>query len=524
MTREGLMVELRNALNQAKRTNTVVRREGLRIKYDRSHILFHFAIIPFTGSPARDRRFLITFEQPPATEPPPAEPAPRPKGQRGKKKQIPEDTALEKENAQLSQDLAATREYLQSIIEEQEAANEELRSANEEIQSSNEELQSTNEELETAKEELQSTNEELNTVNEELQNRNSQLAQAHNDLLNLLGNVNIPIVMLGNDLRIRRFTPISEKVLNLIPADVGRPISDIKFNIDIPNLREVLLEVIDNLSAQAMEVRDWNGRRYSLRVRPYRTEDNKIDGVVMVLVDLDSGRVYEDLAADATQHDMEPEALRMFTRRLISAQEDERRRISRELHDDLNQKLALLEVNVDMLKQCLPPEDGRARDAIGLFRNHVSELSEDLRRIAYNLHPAVLEDLGLVAALQSYIAEVTRRDGLEIKFRHQDVPAGLTRESAITLFRIVQEAIRNVVKHSGANRATVTVLGLGSKIRVCIRENGNGFDFNDRRGKGLGIISMEERARLLGGTLAIKTSPGSGTVVDVEIPVPGEAT
>src|SRR5262245_62742182 len=138
---------------------------------------------------------------------------------------------IEIENTRLKEDLEATREYLQSIIEEQRTTNEELRSANEEIQSSNEELQSINEELETAKEELQSTNEELTTVNEELQNRNDELTQLNNDLNNLLSSVSIPIIMLGNDLRIRRFTPLAEKVMNLIPTDTGRPITDIKPNL-----------------------------------------------------------------------------------------------------------------------------------------------------------------------------------------------------------------------------------------------------------------------------------------------------
>jgi two-component system CheB/CheR fusion protein len=127
----------------------------------------------------------------------------------------------------LQRELAASREYLQSIIQELEAANEELQSANEEILSSNEELQSTNEELDTAKEELQSTNEELNTVNEELHARNEELSRVNSDLVNLVGSVQIAIVIVTTDLRIRRFTPMAERVLNLIPADLDRSIGHI---------------------------------------------------------------------------------------------------------------------------------------------------------------------------------------------------------------------------------------------------------------------------------------------------------
>jgi two-component system CheB/CheR fusion protein len=187
----------------------------------------------------------------------------------------------------LTQELAATREYLQSVIEQQEAANEELQSANEEVQSANEELQSINEELETSKEEIQSSNEELVTVNDELHNRNAELHQSNNDLTNLLSSVQMPIVMLGPDLHIRRFTPMAEKTFNLIRTDVGRPISDIKLNINVPDLEQLVVQVIDTVSAKEQEVQDKQGRWYSLRIRPYRTLENKIDGAVLVLVDVD---------------------------------------------------------------------------------------------------------------------------------------------------------------------------------------------------------------------------------------------
>jgi two-component system CheB/CheR fusion protein len=188
----------------------------------------------------------------------------------------------------LNQELNATKEYLQSIIEEQEATNEELRAANEEILSSNEELQSTNEEMETAKEELQSANEELTTVNEELQNRNAELNLVNNDVNNLLASVHIPIVMLGIDLRIRRFTPAAEKLLNLIPTDLGRPVSDINMNIATPDLAELIADVIDSVQTRDIEVQDKNGHWYNLQMRPYKTMDNKIDGAVLTLIDIDS--------------------------------------------------------------------------------------------------------------------------------------------------------------------------------------------------------------------------------------------
>jgi two-component system, chemotaxis family, CheB/CheR fusion protein len=205
--------------------------------------------------------------------------AARTKEQRAREKR--EDPRVDR----LERELAANREHLQSIIQELEAANEELQSANEEILSSNEELQSTNEELDTAKEELQSTNEELNTVNEELHGRNEELSRVNGDLVNLLASVQIAIVMVSRDLRIRRFTPMAERVLNLIPTDVGRPIGDIKPNIECPDLEALISEVIDTMVIREREVRYRQGGWYTLRIRPYKNLENRIDGAVLALFD-----------------------------------------------------------------------------------------------------------------------------------------------------------------------------------------------------------------------------------------------
>src|SRR5947208_16980542 len=184
-------------------------------------------------------------------------PAPTVVPKRGRKKGAGEHV---EEMEQLQKELVASREYLQSIIQDLEAANEELQSANEEILSSNEELQSTNEELDTAKEELQSTNEELNTVNEELHGRNDELARINSDLVNLLHGVQMAIVIVAGDLRIRRFTPMAEKILNLIPSDIGRPIGQIKPNFHCPELEKMILEVIDTITLQNCDVQDTQGK------------------------------------------------------------------------------------------------------------------------------------------------------------------------------------------------------------------------------------------------------------------------
>jgi two-component system CheB/CheR fusion protein len=189
----------------------------------------------------------------------------------------------------LVQESTQLREQLQLLIEDHETTSEEFKSANEEVLSANEELQSTNEEMETAKEELQSSNEELTTLNEELQNRNIELSLANNDLTNLLGNVNIPVVMVGNDLRIRRFTPPAQKLLNLIPADIGRRVGEIRPNLDFDNLEQIVRETVDTTTLQEREVQETGaGKWHLLRVRPYKTWDSKIDGAVLSFQDVDS--------------------------------------------------------------------------------------------------------------------------------------------------------------------------------------------------------------------------------------------
>ena len=186
----------------------------------------------------------------------------------------------------LEQELQSTREYLQASIEELETSNEELRSTNEELQSVNEELQSTNEELETSKEELQSTNEELATVNEELQNKVEESSKANDDMQNLLASTEIASLFLDNDLHIKRYTPAAAKIIHLIQTDVGRPLNDLKTSfpdVDLVGLGE---KVLKDLNTVEIEILSGDSTWYALKILPYRTTQNIIDGVVMTFVDI----------------------------------------------------------------------------------------------------------------------------------------------------------------------------------------------------------------------------------------------
>jgi two-component system CheB/CheR fusion protein len=277
LAREGLSHGLRTALQTARKTRKTVKQAGLRVRQGSTSQEIDIEVIPVVrqGHPY----YLVLFQTPETGAAKSRKPAAR-------EKKAPPRSRIGK----LEEELAATREYLQSTIQEIEAANEELQSANEEILSSNEELQSTNEELDTAKEELQSTNEELNTVNDELHARNEELTRVNADLLNLLASVQIAIVIVARDLRVRRFTPMAEKKFNLIPSDIGRPLSQISTTLQCPELATLITETIDTVSPVERTVQDDKGETYLLRIRPYKTPDNRIDGAVVALFDLDPAK------------------------------------------------------------------------------------------------------------------------------------------------------------------------------------------------------------------------------------------
>ena len=278
MARPGLLYELRALIEKARRNGIPVAKDSIAIEDGKETMIMRLEIIPF-HTPARDQRhFLVLFEEKEIQRPSQTKPTPR--------RPLKEVEDAKDVQIVLKQELASTKEYLQSIIEAQEATNEELQSANEEIQSGNEELQSTNEELQTSKEELESANEELNTVNEEIQHRNQQLAQLSNDLINILNSATIPIIMLGEDLHIRRFTPEAERVFGFSSHDVGKVLTHLSLNIEVPQLERWMLDVMRDVTMKTEQVRSRDGKSYKLRIMPYRTLDNKIAGVVITLLDI----------------------------------------------------------------------------------------------------------------------------------------------------------------------------------------------------------------------------------------------
>lgn len=291
MVRQELLSDLSHTIQTAKVKNSAVRSKELNVELDGKRKTLRIEVIPINPLlPSDQQNFVIFFEDIHQNKNL-ARIIKEEKGDKSKgklsSKNNKTDNSLTEKIKQLEQELISNKHFHQSLSEEFSATQEELTSSNEELQSTNEELQSSNEELETTKEELQSSNEELVTVNNELQIRNSELITLSSDLSNLLNSVEIPILIVDNNHRIRRFTPRCEKAFNIIPTDIGRPIGDIKSSFDL-EIDSILSDVIQTLTIFEKEIKDKNGRWMRLQIKPYRTIDNRIEGAVISLVDIDS--------------------------------------------------------------------------------------------------------------------------------------------------------------------------------------------------------------------------------------------
>lgn len=777
-----LRLELRTALFRALQNDEHVETSPVPVSIEGENRLIYLRVSalpsPKTSGEAVQRFLLVIFEEK-------VEDAP-----------VPAPVPVEPVARRLEQELGHLKDHLSSTIEQYESGTEELKASNEELQAINEELRSATEELETGKEELQSVNEELITVNGELKHKVDEVSRANSDLQNLMGATNIATIFLDRNLRINRYTPSAVHLFHLIPSDLGRPLSDLRHNLLDDHLTRDAHEVIDHLTTLEYEVQTRSEQWFLARLLPYRTLEDRIDGVVLTFIDIterkkaetnahrseerfrllvegveeyaifmldldgrpttwnsgvervfgysesefvgqdpnqlltpadraaggmarnlkitaEKGHFVEEgwaLRSDGSQfwahvamtslrdesgsllgiskiardmtarreaeeelrraHDelevrvqlrtreleverrrlqeileempvgvilaepeeqritlintrirqlfrcRVPEELRLFKswqafdanrqpltseqfplaralageavaaedvyfigrdggeevelmfnvnasplhdasgqiiaaivtlqdiaplrqgeiarqqlmERLVTVQEEERRRISRELHDQMGQQITalLMGLSVPLASANDDDESGR-RDAAQMqkLRDITNGLMEQAHRLAWELRPAALDNIGLEAALRQYVTEWGVRSGIETDFVARAL-GHLPRIPSVetSLYRIVQEALTNVERHAKASKVSVLLERLDDTLATIIEDDGQGFDAvkvgkqnQGHKPSRLGVLGMRERAELVGGTLTIESEPGQGTTIYVRVPL-----
>jgi len=486
------------------------------------------------------------------------------------------------------------------------------------------------------------------------------------DIVNSIRGASIPVLMVDSELRIKLITPGAERMFNVRAADVGNPVRDIQLRLSEEDFEYRIRRAIDSRAAEEIELRVGDGRSHLLRIDPCPGRDDRIEGAIITVLDIEelrqarsaavlaahfaeailesvpipllvldsnlkvvvangaflgtyalqradirncriedvgtaqwgmpefteamrrllsgqtaseeleclqdhpgfgkravliSGRrvlgqgspriliAIHDITAQrranavtatekartvrtarktaAALHESEDALrqsraeLRALTGSLLRAQDEERRRVSRELHDDVSQNVVKLQFDLEALEQSLPPERTEEKQGLMAVRDDAARLSNDLRRIAHVLHPSTLDNLGLTGALSEYTAEFSKRTGIPFEFTTVGVPEIIPQGIASAFYRITQEALRNIVRHSGA-ASFIRLTGENSRLTLAIHDSGPGFNRQAVRGRGgLGLVSMEERARLIGASFQIDTAPGKGVSITLSAPLGG---
>jgi two-component system CheB/CheR fusion protein len=563
--------------------------------------------------------------------------------------------------AGLEEELLRIKAQLRTTVEQYEAQVEEAQAAAEEHHAMNEELRSSAEELETSKEEIQSINEELTTVNQELKIKIEELRLSNNDLQNLINSTDLGTIFLDRSLRLKLTTPRAHDIFNVLPTDVGRPLSDLTHRLADDHLAADLRLVLDRLQAVDREVPTTDNRWFLMRIRPYRTTEDRIDGVVVMFQDITSRRQAErdtarseerlrlliDGVLDSAIFTMKPEGIidswnrgaeRMFgyradqivgrsfdtlftpedrasgapkreldaaqrdgrfahqrfhmrgdgrrffasgvttrlgeglgfaqiardltaphhaeqalrqaqvetdrrvaeharelrsviadhgaaqehvvslLRKVVTAQEDERGRIARNLHDQLGQQLTALRLSLERAQERLV-QSGINDEEVERSLSLTHQIDADVGFLAWELRPAVLEHLGLGIALPRYVHEWSAHYGLEVAYKGDSYQMGhLTHEAEVAFYRIAQEALTNIAKHAHASRIDVMLESRDHSVVLVVEDDGIGFDTGDSAvtGQGVGLLGMRERAGLIGAEFEVESKPDEGTSIFVK--------
>ncbi len=663
-----LRLDLRAALFTASNEERELEIRRIPIKIDGELIPVKMTVRRLKQSAMTSAYLLVFFDD--RTEPDaPASPVEQPEST------VPrESREMEALVRHLEDELQRTKSILRTTVEQYETSTEELQASNEELQAINEELRSASEELETSKEELQALNEELQTVNSELNEKIYEISHVNSDLQNLLAATDVGTIFLDRQLRIKRYTTRAEEVFNILATDIGRPLSDITNKLDYPNLIEDMEKVQQNLHLLEREIHTTDNRWFIIRLLPYRTLDDRIDGVIVTFIEITDRRQAEqerlgseenlrlllesaqdyaifslDLEGNITSWNKGAENILGFTenealgqpgaiiftpedrergipkeemskaeadgraeahrwhlrkdgsrffasgvmnvlriegkahgfvkvardlteqlslkqereevkiqlksgmahledrikertgeletevierrvaeeqvkdllRRIVNTQELERRRISRDLHDQLGQPLTALHLTLASLKEQL---HGNAELCAQVEQIHLlsKQIDRDVDFLAWELRPAALDELGLPATLENFVQEWAKHFGIATEYHTNGLTnIKLWSEAETNLYRIAQEALNNIAKHAEATRVDVMLEKRESDVVLVIEDNGSGFDPNEKNNlsDGLGLISMRERASLVEGALEIESATGRGTTIFARVPI-----
>jgi two-component system, chemotaxis family, CheB/CheR fusion protein len=539
VVRPELRLDLRTALYQAVQKRANVEARGLQVRVNDRTQIVNLIVRPVMRDDDPARGFiLVIFEEVQEKE--------RSDGV------VTVDSISQAEPVahQLEEELMRVKAQLRATIEQYEVQHEELKASNEELQAMNEELRSAAEELETSKEELQSVNEELTTVNQELKIKIEELSQANNDFQNLMASTEIGTIFLDRYLRVKLFTPRARDIFNLIPADVNRPLLDITTRLKYPNLLDDVKRVLDKLQPVEQEVQTRDGGWYLVRMLPYRTTEDRIDGVVITFIDNtvrkaaaetlrrtrdelevrvkertgDLQTANETLRNEVRERKVAVDRARGLLRRIVTAQEDERNRMARNLHDHLGQQLAALRLKLDVVKD-KGGEQGDFNQMIEQAQIIAKQIDTDVDFLSWELRPLSLDRLPLVTALSHFVQEWSKHFNIPAEFHTSDAEIDrFPQDIETNLYRIAQEALNNIYKHAQATRVEVIFERRADHIVLIIEDNGRGFDTNEvavqgEEEKGMGLTGMRERAALIGGRLEIESQAGDGTTIIIRTPI-----
>jgi two-component system CheB/CheR fusion protein len=432
--------------------------------------------------------------------------------------------------AELALELEQTRQRLQGIIEEFETSQEEMRATNEELQSANEELRSTMEELETSREELQSMNEELQTVNQENRHKVEELAMLSSDLQNLFAATDIATLFLDRELRIQRITPKVDEIFNVRTTDRGRPLSDLTHRLTYPELRDDAETVLRQLAEIEREVPDDQGRWYLTHLRPYRSRDDRIAGVVITFVDITRRKTQEAeiqrLARTLEQRVQErTRQVRQLSTTLVRAEQRERRRLSETLHDELQQILYGVQLKLRLAREEMAAGRPAEQDLqLKQAEELLARCTRVTRQLSVDLNPPILKHEGVRSILTWLQGHMRELHNLGIEIEAADEIQIADGDARVLLFQVLRELLFNIAKHSGADKAKVTLNATDGEVKVVVADDGKGFDAGAVDGQpvseaSLGLTHVKERVSMLGGRMSVDSRPGDGARITVVVPL-----